>query len=174
MAKLNLNDAEIGPMRTVVPHEGWCSAEGGRLGMAQDNKRGVASVLNAVGACAGLLEQSPRHLREVAHHHFVSDQLSEELIGKFFDQVGLPPLQLQHPVVLLGRESQALRLPVGPVQQGAFSRCGRYYAVGAGKGMVVLVDRRSGEQRFLEGHEGVVRSVVFSSCGELLYSMVVW
>ena len=138
--------------------------------MAQDNKRGVASVLNALGSCAGLLEASPRHLREVAHHHFVSDQLSEDLIGSFFGPVGLPPLQLQHPVVLLGRETRAIRLPVGPVQQGTFSRCGRYYAVGAGKGIVALVDRRSGEQRLLEGHEGVVRSVVFSSCGGFLYS----
>ena len=98
--------------------------------MAQDNKRGVASILNAMGSYAGLLQESPRHLREAAHHHFVSDQLPESVVGRFFDEVGLPPLQLQHPVVLLGRETQASRLSVGPVQQGVFSHCGRFFAVG--------------------------------------------
>lgn len=138
--------------------------------MKNSIRTGLSSVLTAVGAHPRLLESDPHQLREVAHHHFVSDGVEPGVVDSFFHEIGLPPLQLAHPVVLLGREEWACHLSEGPVQKSVISSCGTYLAVAAGRGRVSLIHRKTGAEHSIEGHKGLVRTVCFSLDGTILYS----
>jgi WD40 repeat protein len=133
-------------------------------------RSGLSSVLTAIGAHSGLLEGDPRKLRELAHHHFVADGIAPEVVESFFKDIGLPPLQLTNPVVLLGREEWACRMSSGPVQMATISAGGTYLAVAAGMGKVFLVHRKTGEEQCVQGHKGLVRSVCFSIDDSIVYS----
>jgi len=138
--------------------------------MRRGAKEALNSLLYAIGAHKDLLKDEPSRLRELAHHHFVSDGVGSEVVEAFFEPVGFPPLQLRHPVVLLGREKSSLVASDGPVQRSRYSPCGRYLAIAIAGGVVLLVDRETGQQHRIEAHQGHVRDVCFSVDGELLFS----
>ena len=58
--------------------------------MPDGMRRGLSSMLGAMGSYGALLKDSPACLREVAHHHFVSDRLPANVVDQFLETLVSP------------------------------------------------------------------------------------